>query len=58
MGKERLWKPILFSVFAGIIAWVTTENIAVVLVVAAVVQVATHISIRSARKRDDKWPDV
>ncbi len=52
-------KPILFSLVAGIIAWVITENIIVVLVVAAaVVQIATLISIRAARKRDDEWPDV
>jgi hypothetical protein len=58
MSKEMLLKPILFSLVAGIIAWVITENIIVVLVVAAVVQIATLISIRAARKRDDEWPDV
>tara|TARA_B100000809_G_scaffold158488_1_gene155800 strand:+ start:321 stop:497 length:177 start_codon:yes stop_codon:yes gene_type:complete len=58
MSREMLLKPILFSLVAGIIAWVITENIIVVLVVAAVVQIATLISIRAARKRDDEWPDV
>jgi len=58
MSKEMLLKPILFSLVAGIITWVITENIIVVLVVAAVVQIATLISIRAARKRDDEWPDV
>jgi len=53
-----LWKPTLFSVIAGVIAWVTTESIPVVLGVAVVVQIATRISIRVARKRDDEWPDA
>ena len=58
MTNEMLWKPTLFSVIAGVIAWVTTDSIIVVLVVAVVVQIATRISIRAARKRDDEWPDA
>ncbi|GEM_PF-2036575 len=58
MTNEMLWKPTLFSVIAGVIAWVTTESIPVVLGVAVVVQIATRISIRAARKRDDEWPDA
>jgi hypothetical protein len=51
------WLSYLISFIAGIAAWVITESLIVVLVVAVAVQILVRIYLLSSRKRDDGSSD-
>lgn len=52
------WISHILSFTAGVIAWVITESIIIVVVVAITVQIAARLYLLASRKRDDDLPDA